>query len=139
MLGSLKVRDYMHVEPVTFMPETDLFNAVDSLLLHQISSASVLNQQGDLVGVLSESDCLRAVLSGSYFEEAAGTVGSLMSTEVETVDIDDDILVATEHFINKRRRRLRVVENGRLVGQISRRDVLQALKSFNQQGAPKRV
>ncbi len=139
MSRSLKVRDHMDAQPLSFTPDTDLFNAVDSLLQQQISSATVLNHQGELVGVLSESDCLRAVLSGSYFEEASGTVASFMSTDLNTVEADDDILVAAELFVKKGLRRLPVMEHGRLVGQISRRDVMQALKTFNQYAAPKRV
>lgn len=129
----------MDTQPLSFTLDTDLFNAVDGLLQQQVSSATVLNQQGELVGVLSESDCLRAVLSGSYFEETSGTVASFMSTDLNTVEANDDILVAAELFVKKGLRRLPVMEHGRLVGQISRRDVMQALKSFNQYVAPKRV
>lgn len=138
MLKSMKVRDYMNTEPVTFSPETDLFKAVDMLLTYRISGASVVDAQGYLVGVLSESDCLRAILGGSYFEEAGGTVGSFMSEVVETIDADANILKAAEHFVHRNRRRLPVMEHGRLVGQISRRDLLVALKSFNDHGIPKK-
>ena len=131
MFKSLKVRDYMNTEPVTFSPETDLFKAVDMLLAHRISSASVVDASGNLVGVLSESDCLRGILVGSYYEETGGSVGSFMSTVVETIDADANILEAAEHLVRKSRRRLPVMAQGRMVGQISRCDLLGILKSFN--------
>lgn len=138
MFKSVKVRDYMNTEPVTFSPHTDLFKAIDMLVAHRISGAPVVDEQGYLVGVLSESDCLRGILSGSYFEEACGSVGAFMSEVVETIDADADILKAAAHFVERGRRRLPVMDHGRLVGQISRRDLLRALKSFNEHGAPKK-
>lgn len=131
MLKSLKVRDYMNSEAVTFSPGTDLLTAVELLLRHRVSSASVVDASGNLVGVLSESDCLRGILVGSYFEETGGSVGSFMSAVVDTIDADANVLEAAEHFVKKSRRRLPVMAQGRLVGQISRCDLLGILKSFN--------
>lgn len=138
MFRSIKVRDYMNREAVTLSPETHLFQAIDILLTNRLCSAPVVDASGSLVGVLSESDCLRGILSGAYFEESCGTVRSLMSEMVETIDADADILKVAEHFVTHRRRRLPVTEQGRLVGQISRRDLLRVLKNYNDHGAPRR-
>lgn len=137
MFKSIKVRDYMTRDLVTFNEHMDLFKAIDQLLAHRISGAPVIDAAGHLVGLLSESDCLRSILSGSYFEEVGGSVGSVMSVVVETIDADADIVKAAEHFIQKGRRRLPVVDEGRLVGQISRRDILRAVKAYNEHGAPR--
>lgn len=137
MLKSLKVRDYMTRDLVTFTEQMDLFKAIDILVLNRISGAPVLDSEGRLIGLLSESDCLRSILSGSYFEEVGGRVGSVMTRAVETIDADADIVKAAEHFIHQGRRRLPVLDEGRLVGQISRRDILRAVKTFNDHGAPK--
>src|SRR5690554_3389655 len=85
MFRSIKVRDYMNREAVTLSPETHLFQAIDILLTNRLCSAPVVDAFGSLVGVLSESDCLRGILSGAYFEESCGTVRSLMSEVVETI------------------------------------------------------
>lgn len=138
MFRPIKVRDYMNREAVTLTPETHLFKAIDVLLAHRISGAPVVDGQGNLVGVLSESDCLRGILNEAYFEESCGTVRSLMTEAVESIDADADILKAAEHFVTRGRRRLPVTEQGRLVGQISRRDLLRALQTYNEHGAPKR-
>lgn len=137
MLRSVKVRDYMNKEDITLTPDTHLFKAIDVLLQHRISGAVVVDEQGKLIGMLSESDCLSGILNGAYFEENCDKVGSLMSQNIETIDADADILKAAEHFVKHGRRRLPVLEQGRLVGQLSRRDLLRALKSYNDQGAPK--
>lgn len=138
MFRSIKVRDYMNKEAVTLSPETHLFKAIDVLLANRVSGAPVVDTHGSLVGMLSESDCLQGILSGAYFEESCGTVASLMSQTVETIDADADILQAAEHFVAHSRRRLPVMEQGRLVGQISRRDLLRALKTYNEHGGSKR-
>ena len=138
MIRSVKVRDYMNREVVTLSPETNLYKAIDVLLVNRISSAPVVDEQRNLIGVLSESDCLQGILNEAYFEETCGTVRSLMSEAVETIDAEADILKAAAHFVEHRRRRLPVTEQGRLIGQISRRDLLRALKHYNDHEAPKK-
>ncbi|MCQ4345971.1 CBS domain-containing protein [Pseudomonas stutzeri] len=132
MLKSIKVRDYMTRHLVTFRPEMDLFTAINRLLEHTIASAPVVDSEGYLIGMLSESDCLRAILSGAYFEDAHGTVGNYMTAAVDTIAADDDVIQAAETFLRGHRRRLPVLEGERLVGLISRHDVLRAVKEFAQ-------
>lgn len=136
MLKSVKVRDYMTLDLVTFRPETDLFRAIDVLISQRISGAPVVDEAGHLLGLLSESDCLRGILSGSYHEEAGGSVASVMTEVVDTIAADADIVKAAEMFIHKGRRRLPVLDEGLLVGQISRRDILRAVKAYNDHAAP---
>lgn len=132
MLKSIKVRDYMTRHLVTFRPEMDLFTAINRLLEHIIVSAPVVDSAGHLIGMLSESDCLRAILAGAYFDDAHGTVGGYMTPALDTIDADASIIEAAETFLRGKRRRLPVLENGRLVGLISRHDVLRAVKEFAQ-------
>lgn len=87
MLKSIKVRDYMTRHLVTFRSDTDLFTAINRLLEHRISGAPVVDSQGHLIGLLSEGDCLRGILSGAYYEAIGGTVSTYMTTEVETVTL----------------------------------------------------
>ena len=132
MLKSIKVRDYMTRHLVTFRPEMDLFTAINRLLEHSLASAPVVDSTGHLIGMLSESDCLRAILSGAYFDDAHGTVGGYMTPALDTIDADADVIQAAETFLRGQRRRLPVLEGERLVGLISRHDVLRAVKEFAQ-------
>ncbi|NQD93629.1 CBS domain-containing protein [Pseudomonas sp. CrR25] len=132
MLKSIKVRDYMTRHLVTFRSDTDLFTAINRLLEHRISGAPVVDSQGHLIGLLSEGDCLRGILSGAYYEAIGGTVSGYMVTEIETISPEVDIIEVSERFLRGRLGRIPVVEDGRLVGQISRSDVLRAVKEFAQ-------
>lgn len=135
MLRSVKVQDYMSTGLVTFHPETDLFEAINILLKHSISGAPVVNQQGELVGLLSEVDCLRAILTLTYHEEEmGGRVRDCMTSSVEVVNHDANIIEVAKIFIEKGRRRLPVTRGGKLVGQISRSDILRAVEEFAQIG-----
>lgn len=75
---------------------------------------------------------MRGILSGAYYEAVGGTVSTYMTTDVETVSPEADIIELSERFLRGQRRRLPVIEHGRLVGQISRHDVLRAVKEFAQ-------
>ncbi|WAJ38840.1 CBS domain-containing protein [Pseudomonas sp. GOM7] len=132
MLKSIKVRDYMTRRLVTFRSDTDLFTAINRLLEHRISGAPVVDTQGHLIGMLSEGDCLRGILSGAYYEGTGGCVSAYMTTDVEAIGPDVDVIELSERFLNGRHGRLPVVEDGRLVGQVSRHDVLRAVKEFAQ-------
>ena len=132
MLKSVKVRDYMTRHLVTFRAETDLFTAIELLLEHRISGAPVIDAYGRLIGLLSEGDCLRGTLQGAYYESSGGTIGAYMTTQVETTSPETDIIRVAEQFLQGNRRRLPVVEAGKLVGMISRHDVLHAVKGFAQ-------
>lgn len=118
---------YMSSDLVTFSPEMDLHRAIRLLLKHRISGAPVIDGQGRLVGILTKKDCLKIAFSASYHQEWGGRVADYMSTDVQTVDARSDVVEVAELFLNSRFRRFPVMRNGRLVGVISRHDVLRAL------------
>lgn len=131
MLKSVKVKDYMTTKLITFRPETELFWAIKVFTDHNISGAPVVSQRGDLVGMLSEVDCLKEILSHTYHEdEKGGQVGDIMTRNVETIGHDADIIALSEQFIAGKRRRMPVLNGKKLVGQISRKDVLRAVRDF---------
>ena len=124
------VRDYMSATLVTFTPDTDILAAINQLITRRISGAPVVDRQGNLVGVLSEKDCLHAALQASYHGESAGAVAEYMHGEVKTVDADANIADVAAMFLREDYRRYPVIRENRLVGQISRRDVLRALEAL---------
>jgi len=127
---SVKVADYMATKLVTFHPETNVVEALGALLKHRISGGPVVDADGNLVGVLSEVDVMEIVIQDSYYDESMGIVADYMQTSVDVVSPDDDIYSLARRFLEEHRRRYPVVKNGRLVGQISRRDVLRAAEDF---------
>lgn len=122
-----RVRDYMARTLVTLTPETEINRAAAILLDRGISGAPVVDTEGQLVGVLSKKDCLRAALHAAYFREWSGAVADCMSTKVETLDADMDIVEAAEAFLAASYRRFPVMKEGALVGQVSRADILRGL------------
>ena len=122
-----RVSDHMRRDLVTLSPDMEIIRAVTTLLDAGVSGACVLDGEGNLVGVLSKRDCLKAALSAAYYKEWGGTVADLMSTEIETIEADLDLVSAAERFVNSAFRRFPVVQGGSLVGQISRTDALRAL------------
>jgi CBS domain-containing protein len=124
------VKDYMARTLVTFKPETDVLDAVHTLVQHRIAGAPVVDDEGNLLGMLSEFDCMQVALNAGYHGTWGGPVRDYMSDGVETVDADMSIVDLAQVFINKKFRRFPVVQGTRLVGQISRRDVLRALENI---------
>lgn len=129
-MKSVKVSDYMTRKLVAFHQGDNVVQAMGALLDKKISGAPVVDDAGDLVGILSEVDLMEVIVQGSYYDEAQGIVGDYMRTPVETIGPDMDIYSLAEKFQKEHRRRYPVVKNGKLVGQISRRDVLRAVEDF---------
>lgn len=129
-MRSARVKDFMTADPVSLAPDMDIHRAMKILLEREISGAPVLDEQGGLVGILSIKDCLRVAFSASYHQEWGGRVSEFMSSKVQTIESDTDIVEAAELFLKVRYRRFPVVTNGRLDGLISRYDVLRALDAL---------
>ncbi|MBC8346132.1 MAG: CBS domain-containing protein [Candidatus Marinimicrobia bacterium] len=123
------VKDIMTKKLVTFQPDMHVRAAIDSLLKHKISGAPVVDENGNLIGVLSEIDCMPTIIQDSYYSDSGGSVRDFMSTDVTTVSPEMGIVDLAELFLKKHFRRLPVVDNDMLVGQVSRRDVLKAIQS----------
>lgn len=111
----------------TLRPDMDIYEAMERFVKQRISGAPVVNDNGELVGVLSEKDCLKVLLAGAFDQRPEPSVEHFMTTRVMTIDVDAPVVKAAELFIELPIRRLPVVEHGRLVGQISRRDVVQEI------------
>lgn len=122
-----RVRDFMTRKLVTLTPTTEINRAMHILLDERISGAPVLDEHGWLVGVLSKKDCLKAALHAAYWRDWGETVADYMCKDVKTLTADMDIVAAAEAFLASPFRRFPVMEEGRLVGQVSRADILRAL------------
>lgn len=122
------VKDIMAKKLVTFQPDMHVRAAIESLLKHKISGAPVVDENGTLIGVLSEIDCMPTIIQDLYYSDSGGSVGDFMSTELTTVNSEMGLVDLAEIFQKKHFRRFPVVDNGILVGQVSRRDVLKAIQ-----------
>ena len=126
------VRDFMDKTFITLTPDMDVYRAIDILLKGSITGAAVVDYKENIVGVLSEKDCLRTLVHGAYSSLPSGKVSDYMSTKVETIHADLDIFTVADKFLNRPYRRLLVVdEDNKLIGQITRRDLLRAIQKLH--------
>jgi CBS domain-containing protein len=129
-----QARQYMSRSLVTLRPHMDVLQAVHLLVEHKISGAPVLDDHGNIVGMLTERDCMEVVLKASYHGELGGQVEQYMSRVVRTVDVDSSLLDLAQMFVNSPYRRYPVMDGNRLVGIISRRDMLRAVQDLAHKG-----
>ncbi|NNC69865.1 MAG: CBS domain-containing protein [Flavobacteriaceae bacterium] len=120
------VSDYMTKKLITFKPDQSVAEVMQSLIKNRISGAPVVNEKNELLGIISEGDCIKQISESRYYNMPMDndTVDKHMVTNVETIDGNLNIFDAAKQFLNSRRRRFPIVENGRLVGQISQKDIL---------------
>jgi len=112
----------------TLSPDTDIMEAVNFLLQKRITGAPVTNSKGELLGMLTERDCLKLLTLGDVDQAArTGKVKDFMTSQVQTIPPDMDIYYAAGLFLNVPFRRFPVVEKGRIVGAITRFDILRAV------------
>jgi len=131
-MRSVKVSDYMTDYVMTLTPGTNLFNAIGTMLERKISGAPVIDADGKVVGTLSEWDCLKRILHGSYFEEVGGRVGDYMQTDFLSISPNDDIVDVAESITQKGwHRSMPVIDNGKLVGILSCPDILKVIYDFD--------
>jgi CBS domain-containing protein len=126
-------RDIMSDRLLVLRPEQTMAEAIVALDRRGVSGAPVITQQGELVGVLSEFDCMKMVASRAFHHETLAlklTVADLMSPNVLTLAPNTDLPSICHRFMTTKVRRLPVVEDDRVIGMVSRRDVLKALRDL---------
>ncbi len=123
------VRDHMDRRVATLRPETDILDAVGFLLEKGVTGAPVVDKSGRLVGILTEKDCLRLVAAGVEGNLPRGSVAAFMSPDPETLPPDMNVYFAAGLFLKRSFRRFPVVEDGKLVGAITRFDILRVIQT----------
>lgn len=133
---SQTAKDYMSRKFVRLSPDMDVLEAVGQLITHRTSGGFVVDRLGNLVGVLSEIDCMRAAIQAAYHGSRGGRVSEFMRTDTETVDIDEGIMDIAKRFVERDfyyYRGFPVMKNNRVVGRIILRDVLRALQEMSRE------
>lgn len=128
-MESLKVKDYMNTRPVTFDPKMSLSQALGKLLLSKQIGGPVVDEQRKVVGFLSEQDMIHKLLKVGYHCQDTHNVQDCMHAEVLTVTPEDSIIELADVMTGQKPKIYPVVDNGRLVGIITRRDVLTAISN----------
>ncbi len=130
MTQSTPVRHYMATKLVTARPDMSIHEAMALLITNDVSGLPVVDDRGELVGLLSERDCLRVTFPSGPHHHPGGRVADYMTRDLRTIDAEADIVQAIQTFLACSFRRLPVLDGGRLVGQLSRRDAMRALSDL---------
>lgn len=133
---NISVRDHMATNLIKFSPEQTIEEAIEALTDANVSGAPVVNDANELVGVISEGDCLKALISEKYHNHPSTglRVKDCMVAKVIHITPDTDIFEAGKKFLELRVRRFPVLdENQKVIGQISQKDVILAMKEVKGQ------
>ncbi|QDT67841.1 putative voltage-gated ClC-type chloride channel ClcB [Planctomycetes bacterium MalM25] len=127
MMHTTTAREFMTTRLTTLHPEMEVHEAIRLLLKHQISGAPVVGPQGEYLGVFSERCSMQVLLDAAYEQLPTSHVGAFMDHEAMTIEPETQLLSIAQAFLLTNYRRLPVIdEEDKLVGLVSRRDVLRA-------------
>ena len=125
-IPKLRAQDIMTTRLHTLRADTDVFKAIETLNKNKISGAPVIDEQRQLLGMFTEKSCLEVLIDAAYDGLPTNQVGAFMEKPADTIEESTSLLSIAKVFLNKRTRRLPVLRDGILVGQVSRRDVIRA-------------
>ena len=129
-MDSLTAADIMARSEATLDPESDIYAAMERLLKGRLTGAPVVDDEGTLVGMLTERDCLKVMVDGALDGLPHGKVCDYMSSPAESITPTTSLYDVAHVFLTRSYRKLPVVDrDGRLIGQVSRRDILVAIES----------
>ncbi len=126
--AAITVSDYMAKNLITFKVEQSLVEVMEILARNEITGGPVVDEKGKILGMISESDCMEQLSNSRYYNHPTGSekIEKYMSSDVETIESHVSIFDAASQFYKSPHRRFPVLENGKLVGQISQHDVIVA-------------
>lgn len=133
--SKLTVSDIMTSQLVIFSPEQSIHEVMRAFIKHRISGGPVVDESGQLVGVISEADCMKEISDSRYFNLPIldKSVAHFMTDKVDTIDANTSVFDAAALFSKISRRRYTVMDNNRLVGQVSRKDIVIAALEMKSQ------
>ncbi|EHH2448426.1 TPA: CBS domain-containing protein [Vibrio vulnificus] len=126
-MNSLKVKDYMTLQAVTFTVDMSLSAALNKVMKSVVMGGPVINEKEEVIGFLSEQDLLDKLVKASYHCQDSYTVGECMHSDVLSVSSDMSIIELADMMKVGKPKMYPVVDNKKLVGVITRRDVLNAI------------
>ncbi len=123
-----KVSDFMTKDLITFKANQTVEEVINTLIKHKISGGPVVNDKNELIGIISEGDCIKQISESRYHNMPVSddSIERYMAKDIETIDGNLNVLDAAKQFLDSKRRRFPIVEDGKLIGQISQKDILKA-------------
>ena len=131
----LLVSDVMSHKLVLFGPDESIHEVMKKFIKFRVSGGPVVDISGKLIGIISEADCMKEISDSRYFNMPIldKTVKHFMTNKVQTIDASTTVFDAASLFFKTRKRRFPVLEKDRLVGQLSRKDIVIAALNMKSQ------
>ena len=132
---NILVSDIMCRNLILFSPDQSIHDVMELFIKHRISGGPVVDKAGNLIGIISEADCMKEISESRYFNMPIldKTVNHFMTSPVDTIDASLSIFEAASMFSKSSRRRYPVLDKNRLVGQLSRKDIVIAVINMKSQ------
>ena len=133
--SKLIVSDIMTRRLILFSPDQSIHEVMKTFIKHRISGGPVVSKAGELVGIISEADCMKQISESRYFNMPIldKSVGHFMTKKVDTIESSMNVFDAAAKFSKSSRRRYPVLDKGSLVGQVSRKDIVVAALNMKSQ------
>lgn len=126
----LEAKTVMNTGPITVKKDTPIYDAINLLSKNKITGLPVVNDDMTLTGIISEKDVLALLdeldnlLMIDDLKESTATVDDFMTKDVVSFDVDDDMFDVCDCLIENNFRRVPVTSKGKLVGIITRADIV---------------
>ena len=132
----ISVKDHMATNLISFSPEETIEEVIRKLTEANISGGPVVGKDNQLLGIISEGDCLKALMGEKYHNQPSIglTVKDCMVTKVIHIAPELDLFEVAKMFLERRVRRFPVLDKeGKVIGQISQKDVIMAMNGIKGQ------
>lgn len=122
----ITIRDCMSTNMILFKKDQSVIEVVEQLIKHRISGGPVIDDHRCVIGVISEGDCIKQISESRYYNMPMEdtSIEKYMSKNVDTISPDINLFDAAHQFLVSKRRRFPVVENKKIVGVVSQKDIL---------------
>ncbi|MAT52820.1 MAG: CBS domain-containing protein [Porticoccaceae bacterium] len=122
------VREVMQRNPIFGRCGQPVVEVVETMARHKVMGMPVVDKDGHVVGFISEQDCIQSMLATSYFCEGNPVVDDVMSHTPLTVSPGESVVDLARRMGRDKPKVYPVVEEGKLVGLITRSDILNVLR-----------
>ena len=126
-MSEVIVREFMLEHPVTVKSDTPLVEAVETLLGKELAGLAVINGSGEVTGFISDYDCHKAMLMSSYHCDNPVYVSDIQHQNYVAINPEDGIADIAIKLVNEPASLYLVIENKKLIGTLTRHDILKAL------------
>ncbi len=134
-IQNILVKDYMSRDVITFRKSDSIYYVMQELLNNKISGAPIVNKFGKVVGIISETDIMKNIVDSQYYNMPISktTVSKYMKKSVDCISPNETIFGAASEFMKLNRKRFPVMISDKIVGIISRVDIISAAVNIRSQ------